>query len=125
MPPLPQQQRLQFTLSHKTEKAIIDRELDDAIQRVQQVVDSAFPDGLPVMDKPGTPEERLLRYQKVTYEEDKPLLAINGYIAKFKRSEQPPLLSPFWQALVLFPDLYEEMRKDYMRVSGQLYEEEE
>ena len=125
MPNFPVQQRLNFTLSKEKERAILDREVDRAIKHSQETVGKVFPDGLPHMDKPGTPEERLLRYQKVTYEEDKPLLAINGYIAKFKRGELPPLLSPFWQALVLFPDLYNEMRKDYMRVSGQLYEEEE
>ena len=124
MPPLPVQQRLHFTLSHKTEKAIIDRELDDAIQRVQQVVDSAFPDGLPVMDRPGTPEERFARYQAVTIQEDLPLLAMDGYIEKFKKGEAAPFLSTFWRALVLFPAEFAAMRRDYMNVSGQMYEGE-
>lgn len=123
MPPFPVQQRLNFTLPHDKEREILERVMDNSIKNVQQAVAQAFPEGLPMTDKPGTPEERFERYQRVTYEEDYPLLAVDGYIAKFKRGELRPFMSPFWQHLILLPEFFEEMRKDYLRVSAHLYEE--
>jgi hypothetical protein len=113
---LPVAQRLNFTLSHDKERDILKRELENAIQHAQDNVEKAFPEGLPMMDKPAEPEVRFERYVMVTAPEDYVLLEQDDYVAKFKRGEVPPHLSPFWKGLMLFPDMYSAMRTDFRRL---------
>lgn len=110
--------RLHFTLPHDIERDIEDREIADAINRVEEAVERAYPQGLPQMKAPGTPEQRLFRYELLTDPIDLDILGEPGYIAAFKRGEAPLPQSEFWRQLIMFEDLFKATWADYMKVRG-------
>lgn len=115
---LPIAQRLHFDLPHEIEAKILNRVIEEGIERARADVENAFPEGLPMMEKPGDPEERLKRYLFLTTaESDYMLLADEDYIEKFKKREAPPPLSEFWRQLSMFPDEFKAMASDFRSIS--------
>lgn len=112
--PLSSQNRLTFNLSARREAEITAQTIEDMITEMQEDIMRAFPhDQLPGTAK-GTPEFRRQYYAGITGEFDRPLLLDDNYLAKLRDGLAPLPMSPFWRQLTVFPDIYNEIRRDYM-----------
>jgi hypothetical protein len=109
-------QRLNFVLSAEQENLILERVLDEEIKRIDDDLERAFPkDMLPTME-PLPPQERYQRYLSLTPESDAIMLGHDSYLNDLAAGMAPPPFSAFWQQLLTFPDIFSEVRKDWVNL---------
>jgi hypothetical protein len=107
-------QRLSFPLSPEVENALMERVLDEEIKRIDEDLDRAFPDDmLPTMEPLPGPD-RLQRYLSLTPESDLMMLEHDTYLNDLAAGMAPPPFSMFWQQLLTFPDIFSEVRRDFI-----------
>ncbi len=109
-------QRLNFVLSPERENEILERVLDEEIKRIDDDLDRAFPDDMLPTMQPLPSEERYQRYLSLTPESDAIMLQHDSYLSDLAAGIAPPPFSQFWRQLLTFPDIFTEVRKDFVQL---------
>lgn len=115
----PQSRHLPYTLTAEKRNEISERVQEYMAQRVKDAIDRFNENGLPTM-RSLPPDKRLLHYVMITAREDYPFIAAYpDWPERIREGLAPVPKSPRWQALASVPDLYKDVRSDFISVLRQ------
>jgi hypothetical protein len=98
--------------------------IDQMVQELEDLIEMAFPaDQLPFMEKP-TARERFARYVTATDPADRAILFNDNYLEQLKTGEAVLPVSDFWRNALTVPSVFEELRKDFVRLYDQMMKAE-
>jgi hypothetical protein len=110
------QKHLPYTLTADQRNEISERVQDYMVQRLKDAVERFNENGLPTMkDLPA--EKRLMHYVMITDRADFQFIeAWADWPERIRAGLAPVPRSPRWQALASVPDLYRDVRSDFLSV---------
>lgn len=107
--------RLPFSMTPEKREEISKRVAQRIAERMDKAVKMILDGNFPTMrDMP--PDQRLLTYVQMTVPNDFQLLLIPDYLELQRQGLLPVLESPRWQEMMSIPDLFTEVRADFLNL---------
>ena len=116
--PQPPLNKLFFSLTPEVENEIANDVIDNMLLEIQEDIERAFPDDmLPTMvELP--PEQRAEAYGRMTDPRDVDLIRDKNYLENLEAGRARMLVSPAWRQMAIFPDIFLEAQKDFIKVTA-------